>query len=1463
MRTPTCLLAALLLSAASAPASTFSVTNAGATFTITRSGDTSASETVRYRTVPLTAYPGQHYTAKSDTLVFAPGQTSTNIAVSEPSSTTIEAYRYQTGGRRSYRFDVTDEKGFPLASCDRSRQCGSIFSSGKLNSSVSSLVTLTSAGAFSSGMSSSKYVDVAYTPPSGDVQGSGKTLEGYVLIDDSYDYAQKPATVSTATLVDATGATGSYLASMGCKIHAAVCFTEKEKDDGYQYLQIVAGTSSASYDTGADPNGGVKDPTNSVYKVCFEFADGSNAEGNIYFPHRGTTSSEFSNSAGKLHQHKYKSGYGGSGAVVLPATTASITARFDAGGDNDDTWGYKDLFFRMALCDTVAPALYGGSSAGVVVAPGTYAVGSTVYVSVPFNEIVRVAGTPTLSTTWGTLSYVAGDGSNVLTFQGRIEAKTGVTLKVNSLSGTVRDLAGNSISSLSINKTFSSCVSQIPWSGSGTPDAPYLILTTGQLDALAILVNAGTGYSGTHFALGADLAYPHTTAWNDETSTENNYTPVGGYSHSFGGSFHGNGHTVSGIRIYRSGDTLDKGDSSLALFGYASGGSVRDVVVADANVSGYAYCGGVVGYNGAIVTNCLAFNVRVAGRAASSAGAVAGYHDTNPSASRLLSNHYRDCTANGASLGVGTGSRGDVPGARSLHLLDLDPTVSASSDDTALVTNVLYYAAASSVSLSYSGTPPVGHVLAGYETNSVALPDDVSVFPMPAAELSVAPRFRYAAYAIAYDLAGGALPEGESNPETYAFTNAAFTLATPVRTGYTFAGWTGTDLGGPTNEVTVATGSLGDRAYLAHWTTNAYAVRFHAYDGTAATRDQAFLYDAPQALDPADARTGYDFSRWTANADGSGDFYLDGQVVSNLTAAADGVVELYALWVGHSYIVRFEKNAADAVGSTDEMGLTYDVPDNLTSNGFSRTGYAFAGWSTSANGAVVYADGASVSNLTAENNGSVTLYAQWMAHTYTVRFDANGGEGEIPDQSFTYDAPQALTSSAFTRTGYDFAGWSTSENGAVIYADGASVSNLTAEADGAIDLYAQWTAHTYTVHFDANGGEGSMPDQSFTYDTPQALSSNAFTRTGYAFIGWSVAGTTYPDGATVLNLTNAQDAVVSLVAKWGIPVPYIDAGGTERICADYTVLTNAAGGVAYGGGSGWYVVTNAVTISGRLGFFSDTAHLILCDGATLAVTNANGNAIEARNLTIYGQTNGTGTVTANGYGIYADFSVTINGGTVTATGHEKGIAAYRDVTINGGTVTATGGDGIYAERGYVTINGGTVTATGSQFGIIANFSIAGDELSDADGESRGIPLTVEEELPAEADSASDEEELLEDEEEPHETERKARPLLLLLFILFAVPLTVAAIAVLLVPTLLSLVLAAAAIVGGCALAVAAFSGFAVFADILIVLGCAIVLLALGLLFLWLFVWFVSTVIGGLIRWVVQLGSKWCYKEVAA
>ena len=163
--------------------------------------------------------------------------------------------------------------------------------------------------------------------------------------------------------------------------------------------------------------------------------------------------------------------------------------------------------------------------------------------------------------------------------------------------------------------------------------------------------------------------------------------------------------------------------------------------------------------------------------------------------------------------------------------------------------------------------------------------------------------------------------------------------------------------------------------------------------------------------------------------------------------------------------------------------------------------------------------------------------------------------------------------------------------------------------------------------------------------------------------------------------------------------------------------------------------------------------------------------------------------------------------------------------------------------------------------FIADFSIVDDELAMPVSETREIPFAAEADTAPVAEESllleltvDEEDETDEEEPEPRSTEtvRKPRIALLALFIL-----------ILLIPTLLSLLLAAVSIVGGCAGVVAAFSGFPVFADILIVLGCSIIVLALGLLFLWLFIWFVGAVIGGLIRWVLQLGGQWCFKEVAA
>ena len=149
--------------------------------------------------------------------------------------------------------------------------------------------------------------------------------------------------------------------------------------------------------------------------------------------------------------------------------------------------------------------------------------------------------------------------------------------------------------------------------GTGTEGDPYKIATTADLDALAADVNSGTAYSGTYFKLTADITYAHTTAWDDATSTENNYTPIGtklgnftSQHFPFSGTFDGDGHTVSGIRIYRGGSGW--GNRSCGLFGYVENGTVKNVTVADARITGEQSCGGIVGCINASRGTCTVEN---------------------------------------------------------------------------------------------------------------------------------------------------------------------------------------------------------------------------------------------------------------------------------------------------------------------------------------------------------------------------------------------------------------------------------------------------------------------------------------------------------------------------------------------------------------------------------------------------------------------------------------------------------------------------------------------------------------------------------------------------------------------------------------------------------------------------------------------------------------------------------------
>ena len=153
----------------------------------------------------------------------------------------------------------------------------------------------------------------------------------------------------------------------------------------------------------------------------------------------------------------------------------------------------------------------------------------------------------------------------------------------------------------------------------------------------------------------------------------------------------------------------------------------------------------------------------------------------------------------------------------------------------------------------------------------------------------------------------------------------------------------------------------------------------------------------------------------------------------------------------------------------------------------------------------------------------------------TLTYDANGGSGEMKNVTGDEGAEIPLAANAFTKTGYTFSEWNTSEDGSgKVYEDKDKIK-LTANTT----LYAQWTANTYTVIFNknANDATGDAPAEiKATYDKEFALPENTFAKIGYNFAGWNTekdgSGTKYETNTEVKNLTAENGATVTLYAKW-------------------------------------------------------------------------------------------------------------------------------------------------------------------------------------------------------------------------------------------------------------------------------------------------------------------------------------------
>lgn len=242
--------------------------------------------------------------------------------------------------------------------------------------------------------------------------------------------------------------------------------------------------------------------------------------------------------------------------------------------------------------------------------------------------------------------------------------------------------------------------------------------------------------------------------------------------------------------------------------------------------------------------------------------------------------------------------------------------------------------------------------------------------------------------------------------------------------------------------------------------------------------------------------------------------------------------EVKTITISNPYTVSYNANGGTGAPSAQRKVTSINI--TLSSTTPTRTGYTFNGWNTASNGSGTnYAKGATYSA-----NASATLYAKWTANKYTVTLNQQSGSGGSSSVQATYDANMPSMTKP-SRTGYTFQGYYDATSGGTQYykADGSSAR--TWNKANAATLYARWTANTYTITLDPQGGTGGDGSKTATFGfaTPTV---NIPGRNGYSFGGYYTGkngtGTQYlkPDANNTATSVRNWDIAsnTTLYAKW-------------------------------------------------------------------------------------------------------------------------------------------------------------------------------------------------------------------------------------------------------------------------------------------------------------------------------------------
>ena len=415
------------------------------------------------------------------------------------------------------------------------------------------------------------------------------------------------------------------------------------------------------------------------------------------------------------------------------------------------------------------------------------------------------------------------------------------------------------------------------------------------------------------------------------------------------------------------------------------------------------------------------------------------------------------------------------------------------------------------------------------------------------------------AYTVSYNANGGL---GAPSAQTkYYGTTLTLSNTNPTKSNYTFLGW---------NTSSTATGSQynAGSSYTANSDATLYAIwrapvtlTYNANGGSGQpgnTNDYVYNSTTSKSLTVSSAsptRTGCTFKGWSTSSTATTASYQAG---SSVSVNANSTVTLYAVWSANVYTNTIQhwryvgtggnngngtmyRDSAEDTTFTGAYNANVTIPSNhvKTYTGYHNTGIANStwgyDWSTK-----------DIGSTFSQPIGGITIEYYYNPNEYTVTFDANEGSCSTSTKTVQYNITYGTLPTP-TRTGYTFKGWYTSTS------SGAKIETTTKYSlTSNQTLYAQWSANSYIVTFNANGGTTPTASKSVTYDSTYGTLPTP-TKDGHIFNGWYTATS---DGNKIQTSTKvaitANQTLYAQWTPWSHTVTYNVNGGSSTAPASQT-----------------------------------------------------------------------------------------------------------------------------------------------------------------------------------------------------------------------------------------------------------------------------------------------------------------------